>query len=204
MLGITGALGAAATGWAGLVIYKDQRWVYSPPYRRTGTERAKTLVAVYSRSGNTLAAAKEAAHILDADLLTIDTPDYPRSLGGQFQAIRDARARSISADLHHASFDVAHYESIVLCSPVWLFRPAVPLWAFVDATNFSGRRTFLLLTGNSGYDPLLIDEFGQVIESRNGRFAGHHFIRRGRVFWQRSLDDVRLEVTKTLAKHFDV
>ncbi len=178
--------------------------MYSPPYRRTGAESARTLVAVYSRSGNTLAAAKQAAHILDADLLAIDSPDYPRSLDGQFRAIRDARARSVSADLHHAALDIAPYESIVLCSPVWMFRPAVPLWAFVDATHFAGRRTFLLLTGNSGYDPAMIDEFGQVIESRNGRLAGHHFVRRGRVFWQRSLDDVRMEVTRTLAGHFHV
>ena len=45
-----------------LYYYKTQTsWVESSPYARVGTEPARTLVVVYSRTGNTFGAAKEIA-----------------------------------------------------------------------------------------------------------------------------------------------
>ncbi len=202
VLGLVGGAAALAAGWGGLVVYKDQRWVASPPYRRDGSGNAKTLVVVYSRSGNTLVAAKEAAGLLDADLATIETPDYPRSLAGQIRAVGDARNLEVTAEIHHPEFEASRYESIVLCSPVWLFRPAVPLWAFTGSVDFANRDAYLLMTGNSGYRSPMIEEFGRLVESRNGRLTGHHFVRRGRVYWQLTKEEVRDEVRRSVTAHF--
>ena len=58
---------------AGLIFYyKTQTaWVDSPPYRRVSESPTQTLVVVYSRTGNTMSAAKEAASYFDADWLQI-------------------------------------------------------------------------------------------------------------------------------------
>jgi hypothetical protein len=64
---------------AGLIFYyKTQTaWVDSPPYRRVSESPTQILVVVYSRTGNTMSAAKEAASYFDADLLQILAPQYP-------------------------------------------------------------------------------------------------------------------------------
>ena len=64
---------AAAAGL--LFYYKTQTsWIESLPYKRASESPTHTLVVVYSRTGNTLGAAKEAARFFDADLLKIEAP----------------------------------------------------------------------------------------------------------------------------------
>ena len=50
------------------------------------------------------------------------------------------------------------------------------------------------MTGNSGYETPYVEEFAEMLHTRNGRFSGFHFIERGRVFWQLSSDELRGEV----------
>lgn len=185
---------ASALGGGGLVVYKDQRWTESPFYLRLSTTPARVAVVVYSRSGNTLLAAKEAAAMLDADLVRVRSSRYPRSLCGQFQASSDADDGAQSCPIEHAPFDPLAYEHIVLCSPVWWYRPAVPLWAFVGDTAFGGREVSLLMTGNSRYEPDAIDEFAASVAASGGRFVGTSFVARGRVLWQKSADELAAEV----------
>ena len=71
--------------------YRTQTaWVESPPYKRVSTAIARTLVVVYSRTGNTLGAAKETARFFDADMLQIKAPQYARNIKGQMLAADDA------------------------------------------------------------------------------------------------------------------
>ena len=53
----------------------------------------------------------------------------------------------------------------------------------------------LVLTGNSRYEQSAIDAFAARVRARGGRLTRHVFLRRGRIFWQKSramlLYDVR-------------
>jgi hypothetical protein len=79
-----------------------------------------------------------------------------------------------------------------------MFRPATPLWAFVEQTDFTGKNVVLFTTGNSRFEQTEIDSFAKRVEVHGGRFIRHVFLRRGRIFWQQSrenlLDAVRAEI----------
>jgi flavodoxin len=193
-----GLIVVAAT--AGLLyFYKTQTsWVDSPPYQRASKSPARTLVVVYSRTGNTLGAAKAGARYFDADLLQITAPQYARTLKGQMLASQDADQEVTTTPIEHDSVDLSHYDLILLCSPTWWFRPAPPLWSFVETHDFAGKPVFLLMTGNSRLKEELIGKFGTLVEKKNGKFLGVFFIQRGRIYWQKTPAEVNEEVRDAL------
>lgn len=192
--GVAGGALAAAIGTAGLIIFKDQRWTESKPYKREKRSPASAVVVVYSRSGNTLLAAKEIARTLEADLVQIDAPDYPRSIEGQWRASEHAQQERVLTEIEHPEVDFSGYKKVVLCSPVWWFRPAIPMWAFASASTFGGCEVSLFMTGNSRYEASNIEAFGALVQARGGRFVGHVFASRGRVAWQLSPEELRAKV----------
>lgn len=194
ILGAAAGALAVAAGGAGLIVFKDQRWTDSEPYKRTGEAPADTVVVVYSRSGNTLLAAREIARSLDADLVQIDAPAYPRSIAGQMRASDHAQEARVLTEIAHPEVDFEGYRKVVLCSPTWWFRPAIPMWAFASASSFHGSEVSLFLTGNSRYEVSNIEAFGELVQKRGGRFAGHAFVSRGRVAWQLSAEELSAKV----------
>ena len=194
------AVGLIVAAAAGLFFfYKTQTtWVESPPYRRVSTSPARTLVVVYSRTGNTLSAAKAAARFFDADLLQIAAPQYARTLKGQMLASQDADNEVTTTPIQHDPVNLFRYDLIFLCSPTWWFRPAPPLWSFVENHDFAGKPVFLLMTGNSRLKEKLIGKFAKLVEEKNGRFLDTLFIRRGRIYWQKTPDEVNEEVREAL------
>jgi len=178
-----------------LFYYRTQTtWVDSPPYHRVSETPARALVVVYSRTGNTLIAAKEAARFLDADLLQIEAPQYSLDLAGQSLASEHGDQQVTTTPIRHADVDLSRYELIVLCSPTWWFRPAPPLWSFVENHDFAARPVVLLMTGNSRLKPELTDPFATLVEQHNGTLLHTFFVRRGRVYWQKSASELRAEV----------
>ncbi len=179
--------------------YKTQTsWVESPSYLRDEAEPARTLVVVYSRTGNTFGAAKEVARFFSADMLQIEAPQYAKTVEGQLRASKDADSEVTTTPIQHDATDLSRYDLIILCSPTWWFRPAPPLWTFVENHDFSGKPVFLVMTGNSRYKEQLTDKFATMVESKSGNFLGMLFVRRGRIFWQKSPDEVNREIHEAL------
>ena len=191
-----GGTAVAGMGSLGLVLYKDQTWVESEPYERTSEGAASAAVVVYSRSGNTLLAAKELARLHDADLFVLQAPAYPQTFSGQMRASDDASNERRKTKVIQPTIDFGRYSRVILCSPTWWYRPAVPMWAFAASQNFLHSEVFLLMTGNSSYQASKIEEFGELVQASNGRFTGYHFIERGRVFWQISAEELRQQVKR--------
>lgn len=194
IVGVASGALAVAAGSAGLIIFKDQRWTESEPYKRARGAPADAVVVVYSRSGNTLLAAKEIARALDADLIQLAAPAYPRSIAGQMRASEHAQEARVLTEIAHPEVDFGRYRKVVLCSPTWWFRPAIPMWAFASASAFKGSEVSLFLTGNSRYEVSNIEAFGALVQERGGRFLGHAFASRGRVAWQLSAEELRAKV----------
>ena len=79
VLSVVAAVAVLVGAAALLHLYWTQTaWVGSPPYGRVSDQPARVLVVVYSRTGNTLAAAKVVAEYFDADLVEIEAPLPPR------------------------------------------------------------------------------------------------------------------------------
>ncbi len=182
-----------------LYFYRTQTtWIDSPPYQRVGKEPARTLVVVYSRTGNTMGAAREVARFFDADMLQIKAPQYARNLKGQMLAGSHADEEVTTTPIEHDPIDLHRYDLIFLCSPTWWFRPAPPMWSFVENHDFAGKSVFLLMTGNSRLKETLTGKFGALVEKKNGRFLETLFLRRGRIYWQKTPDELNEEVREAL------
>lgn len=175
-------------------------WVESKPYVKPSGEPSKTLVVVYSRTGNTMGAAKEAAKYFDAGLLKIEAPAYSNDLNGWKRASVDANAQKTTTLIEHDPVDLKKYDLIILCSPTWWFRPAVPLWSFVENHDFHNKPVFLIMTGNSRYEEHMIKEFQRFVEAKNGNYLDKLFIQRGRIYWQKNPLEVNAEVLEALTK----
>ena len=80
----------------------------------------------------------------------------------------------------------------------WLFRPAPPLWAYVEQTDLTGKEVVLVMTGNGRFKQEEVDAFAERIQARGGRLARHIFLRRGRIFRQKSREELLREVRAEL------
>ncbi len=185
--------------------YRTQTvWVDSPSYKRVSNTAARTLVVVYSRTGNTFGVAKETARFFDADMLQIKAPQYARDIKGQMLASDDADKELTTTPIVRDPVDISRYDLIFLCSPTWWFRPAPPLWSFVENHDFAGKSVFLLMTGNSRLTEERTGKFKTLVEQKNGKYLDKLFIQRGRIYWQKSPDQIYKEIRTALKNRQDI
>jgi flavodoxin len=78
------------------------------------------------------------------------------------------------------------YRLVFIGSPIWWYRPAPPLWTFVEKNDFKEKNVILFNTFNSRFKSEEIETFQEAIEKNGGRLIDHIFIRRGRVYYQKS------------------
>ena len=191
------AMPAAVLGIGGGVAFtvmavKDQTYVSSAPYAPGVEPNREVSVIYYSRSGHSEAAAREIARTFNAPIARIDA-DYPRSLSGQRKAVSDARAQALPT-IWVEPIDLVPARRVFLVSPTWMFRPATPLWTYVEQAALTGKQVVLVTTGNSRFEQAEIDAFGKQVEAHGGRLVSHVFLRRGRIFWQKSREELLQEV----------
>jgi hypothetical protein len=171
-----------------LMVTKDQTYVPSAPYRPQGEPNNEVAVVYYSRSGHSEAVAREIARLFNAPIARIDA-DYPRSFTGQSKAIGDARGFRLP-EIRVEPIDLAPARRVFLVSPTWLFRPATPLWAYVEQADLAGKEVVLVTTGNSRFKQTETDAFGKRVEAHGGRLLRHIFLRRGRIYWQQPREEL--------------
>jgi hypothetical protein len=195
------AMGAVALG--GVVAFtvmavKDQTYVPSDPYTPRDDPSRDVAVVYYSRSGHSEAVAREIARLFNAPIARIDS-DYPRDFAGQAKAFSHANARTLP-QIRIEPIAIARVRRVFLVSPTWLFRPATPLWAYLEQAPLTGKEIVLVTTGNSRFDQAETDAFGKQVQMRGGRLVRHVFLRRGRIFWQKSREELLKEVRTELAR----
>ncbi len=184
------ALAAAVLGIAAftLMAAKDRTYVPSAPYSPQGEPNRDVAVVYYSRSGHSEAVAREIARTFNAPIARIDA-DYPRDFSGQGRAVSDARAQALPS-IRVERIDLAPARRVFLVSPTWMFRPATPLWAYVEQADLTGKEVVLVTTGNSRFEQAETDAFAKRVAAHGGRLVRHVFLRRGRIFWQMSREQL--------------
>ncbi len=189
-------------GGFAFVLYKDRSYTHSPAYRRQAKGPSKVLVVYYSRSGNTESVARTIAKLFDADMLRIEAPRYSLDYAGWRNAANDADAELTDVAISHPPVDLERYRLVFVGSPVWWYRPAPPLWAFVGKSKFAGTRVVLFTTFNSRFKDVAITHFGKRVELSGGHFLDHVFVQRGRVIWQKSPEQVRSQMRDRVLERF--
>jgi len=96
-------------------------------------------------------------------------------------------------------FDMRKYRLVFIGSTFWWYRPAHPLWAFVEKNDFKEKNVVLFNTFNSRFKSEEIKLFQKEIEKKGGRLIDHIFIRRGRVYYQKSGEQL-LEESQDIIK----
>ena len=146
------------------MVAKDRTYVPSVPFIPQGDPRRDVAIVYYSRSGHSEAVAREIARAFNAPIARIDAP-YPRDFTGQKKAINDAGA-GVLPTIRVEPIDLAPTRRLFLVSPTWMFRPATPLWSYVEQTDLTGKEVVLVMTGNSRYKQAGVDAFARGL----GRF----------------------------------
>lgn len=143
------------------------------------TPASRTAVIYFSRSGNTALAARHVACRLGATLTALEAPDYALGLHGLGRALLDARGES--ARISHPAIDLDAFDTVYLGSPVWLYSPAPPIWAFVAGQRLDGKRVVLFNTYNSHFAPEYIAAFRDRVMAQGASSFEHRSVLRGRM-----------------------
>lgn len=178
------------------MIVKDRTYVSSLPYIPVGEPNSDVAVIYYSRSGHSESVAREITWMFNAPIARIEA-DYTLNMKGQRNAVSDAKER-ILPNIVVEPIALASVKLVFLVSPTWMFRPATPLWAYIEQTDFTGKDMILVTTGNSRFRQEETNIFEKRIEAHGGHLIQHIFLQRGRIYWQKNneelLDDVRKEI----------
>ncbi len=184
----------------GLVLYKDRTYFQSSPYQANSS--SDILVVYYSRTGHTEAMAREIARKMNADIRKIETDKYPLTFKGMREAGSDADMEKLPK-ITPGAIDMSQYRLVFLGSPIWWYRPATPLWSFVEKNDISGKKVVLFNTFNSRFKPEKIDRFRARIGQKGGEMVDHVYIRRGRVYLQKDGNDVISETQELIAERME-
>lgn len=158
------------------------------PYTADESHHSNTVVVYFSRSGNTALAARHVAKRLDADIISLKAPDYELGLGGLSHALKDANALKTQpeklATIIPSTVDLDAYKTVWLGSPVWLYSPAPPIWAFIENNHFDGQHVVLFNTFNSHIGDEYIAAFKAKVMAHGAKSFEHRHVLRGRMTQQ--------------------
>jgi flavodoxin len=184
----------AVVAW---LMVRDWSYFESEPYPKESVLPAEVAVIYYSRSGKTEAMARQIARRFEADVFKISDQSYYQGMTGMVRANRDSWFKK-SAPIPQVTIDLRNYNLIFLGSPIWWYRPAPPLWAFVENNSLDGKNVILFNTFNSRFKRNEIEEFKDLVEGQGGIFLDHVYIRRGRIYNQLSGDELIKETQQIL------
>ena len=188
-------LGAALA--AALLVLYAVTWIESRQARhlagiqsavRVSAGASHAAVVYFSRSGNTALAARHVAMRLGAQLFELRAADYALGIGGLANALQDANALKTQPealpDITPRTIDLRPFDTVWLGSPVWLYSPAPPIWAFVEHNRFDGLHVVLFNTFNSHFGDDHIAFLEAKVMERGARSFEHRHVLRGRMTQQ--------------------
>jgi flavodoxin len=187
--------GAAFLGVLTHHVYKDNSYVESEQYDYKGTDKESVAVAYYSRAGSSEAVARAIAKQLNAPLYqikttSVDPPKYGLTMSGIYEAVRDTTNPDI--DFHD---DVKLAKKIVIVSPTWMFRPAPPVWSFVESGALQDKHVTLVTLGSTGDWQFDDEKIRQALEQNGGsNLTNHLHFNRGPHAWATPIQETLAQV----------
>jgi flavodoxin len=164
----------------------------------------RTAVVYFSRSGNTALAARHLANRLGARLFALDAPDYRLGPGGLVKALGDANALKTTPEalpeIVPRTLDLSPFDTLWLGSPVWLYSPAPPIWAFVEHNRFDGKEVVLFNTYNSHFGEEHIAALKAKVMARGAKSFSHRHVLRRRMTRQLPPEQMVAEIDKWFPK----
>ncbi|MDH5511239.1 MAG: flavodoxin/nitric oxide synthase [Nitrospinota bacterium] len=167
--------------------------------RKHSSTSGDTLVIYHSRSGATKTMAQEITVWFGVRMAPIEAEEYTEDFAGWRKAYDHAWNKK-PAVIKPEGADLSRYKLLFLGSPIWWYSPSPPLWTFVKNSDLTGCKVVLFNTFNSSFDQKEIDRFGKLVEQRGGRLIDHIWVRRGRIYWQKSEKELIEESNRILSE----
>ena len=99
----------------------------------------KILIAYYSHSGNTNAAAEKIKSLTGGDLLELKpVNDYPQDYNTVVNQAKLEKQNDVRPELVYVGY-TAEYDVVFIGTPVWWYTMASPVKTFLSANNFEGK-----------------------------------------------------------------
>jgi hypothetical protein len=130
--------------------------------RAVAAAGATTLVVAYSRSGHTARAARALAGALGADYQRLTGSGRE---GGTFFSTPSAEAR---VEVHPDRMDLQQYQTLILMTPIWYWKPTALINTFIDANDLRGKRVILLYTFEGGIRDGAVRRWRERVAARGG------------------------------------
>lgn len=118
----------------------------------TSIADAKTLVAYYSRTGNTAELAKKIAAATEADTFKIEVTDpnhYPSDYTETTKIAQEEINNDAVVAINTAP-DLSEYDTIFIGTPVWWGTMSIPVKSFLRENDMSGKTIAPFVTHGGG------------------------------------------------------
>ena len=112
---------------------------------------SKKLIAYFSATGTTAAAAKHLAEALEADIYEIK-PEVPylkadlNWLNPLSRSTREMNGKNARPAIIKGAVDISGYDTIYLGFPIWWYIAPTIVNSFLETQDFSGKRIVLFAT----------------------------------------------------------
>lgn len=142
-------LAQAATGYAAGIFYKQEHFeVHPEDYPNVGTD-TKQLVVYFSRMGYTKKVAYETANETGADLYEIQATEKTEGTLGFWWCGRYGMHRW-AMPIEEPAIDVAAYDQVTICTPIWVFHLAPPVRRFCKLSSGKIKKVSYILVHHQG------------------------------------------------------
>ena len=128
-----------------------QKTRQEPAPEATADAAGKVLVAVYSKTGNTLEMAKQIRQFVGGDLFVIEPVDaYPEDYKATIEQAKKEIEAGFQPPLKNAVENLAQYDTIFIGTPNWWSTIAPPVATFLSSHDLAGKRIIPFATHGTG------------------------------------------------------
>ncbi len=131
----------------------------------------KTLVAYYSRKGYVEEIALKKAKEENADILCLETITNTSGIDG-FRNCMIKCASNGKTELFPYDNDIAAYDKIVICSPVWCGKLSLPMKEFITKEKHNINNAEYIFVGfSSGNFACVADEADKILRLKRNKYT---------------------------------
>lgn len=135
----------------------------------------KTLIAYYSRTGNTARVAKDLAKQLGADLEEIIDQKKRSGIWGYIMAGRDGMKKRLT-EISNQVYNPADYDFVILGSPVWGWDMVPAVRTYLDKGKGNFKEMALFVTSGNTDVAKIIPSFEAVLGQKIKASAGFNTV----------------------------
>ncbi len=198
LIGLAVVVMGVLSAVVGIEIYQSRQVAKLEPVEklsaRSDVGASGTAVVYFSRSGNTGLAARHVANRLNAETIPLTAPAYELGPVGLANALNDANRLKTDPtalpEIVPETADLSGVDTVWIGSPVWLYSPAPPIWAFVEHNRFDGAHVVLFNTFNSNFGDDHIERLHTKVMERGAVSFEHRSVKRGRMTQQMTPDEM--------------